>query len=350
MEKSLKGEGCELRVLSRFKNKDIHSGFSLLEMAVVIMIVGVLTSALLAALQTRLQRERIKTTRDKIIAIDEALRQFASINFRLPCPSSRSVAQETNAFGVESTGCDGGPHTDASIARDPGGPPANRVAIGAVPVKALGLTDEYAFDSWGRRILYAVTEAEARTLVGAPPAPVGPANPAVVANGGRISLLYPGAAPPFTTVAPYVVLSHGDDGKGGWTQGGVLSAVACAGPAQDVENCNDDITFRYSARYSRTGAAAASHYDDYMAYGPNNLGMTAGGSASGGTTGGCIVRTWMPARTLERWGDGCLPDNSGLVALQCSLAAAAGYECGAVNFEFVSGTGYVAFYCLCARN
>lgn len=64
----------------------ISKGFTLVEMAIVLMIVGLLMAAFLTPLSAQLQQNRINEARNDISEIKEALLGFVSVNLSLPCP------------------------------------------------------------------------------------------------------------------------------------------------------------------------------------------------------------------------------------------------------------------------
>ena len=104
-----------------------HGGFTLVEMAVVLVIIGLLLGGLLVPLSTQVENERRTQTQKKLEEIKEALLGFAIVNDRLPCP-------DTNADGSEDTGCG-----------------AN--AFGDIPWQQLGVANQ---DSWGQTFKYGV--------------------------------------------------------------------------------------------------------------------------------------------------------------------------------------------------
>ncbi len=66
----------------------ISPGFSLIEMAVVLLIIGLLMGGLLPPLSASLTYQKIKLTQQRLEEIKEALLGFAIIHERLPCPAS----------------------------------------------------------------------------------------------------------------------------------------------------------------------------------------------------------------------------------------------------------------------
>lgn len=121
-------------------------GFTLVEMAIVLMIVGLLLGGLLPTLSSQVEQRRASETNKQLDEIKGALIGYAVINGRLPCPASPT------SNGVESP---------------VGGANCSNFYNGFVPAATLGLsgTDSsgYAVDSWGNRIHYAVTSWSSTT-------------------------------------------------------------------------------------------------------------------------------------------------------------------------------------------
>ena len=106
-----------------------HSGFSLLEMTVVLLILGLLIGGMLIPLQAQTEyRKRQQTIKD-LSEIKEALIGFAILNGRFPCPSFITDPAHIE-FGVEAISCASG-----SATRD-----------GFLPWKSLGVSET---DAWG---------------------------------------------------------------------------------------------------------------------------------------------------------------------------------------------------------
>lgn len=125
---------------SKIRNsKDYQQGFTLVEMAIVLMIVGLLLGGLIPTLSAQMESQRINETRKQLNEIKEALVGYTIINGRLPCPAYSTGTED--------------PSTGTGICNHP--------YDGFVPAATLGLsgTDSsgFAVDSWGNRIRYAVT-------------------------------------------------------------------------------------------------------------------------------------------------------------------------------------------------
>ena len=125
-----------------------QTGFTLAEVAIVLLIVGLLMGGLLPTLSGQIDERHNTDTTKQLNDIRDALIGFALTYGRLPCPaSSTSLGQESPV----------------------GGGICNLLYNGFVPAATLGLsgtTDSSGFliDSWGNRIHYAVTNANANAF------------------------------------------------------------------------------------------------------------------------------------------------------------------------------------------
>lgn len=206
-------------------------GFTLLEMSIVITIIAVLAGGGVAVFIVSLQRYQLQDTYDKLHALQDALFQYRIAFNRLPCPGDVTLSPDDQNFGIEAENkgtCDGSPSSNFSITsagvEDP--------YMGMVPTKTLRLPDDYAFDGWGRRIMYAVsgnmTEDNAFTTINA-----NDTTDRVTVNDA--------SGNPKTTVAAYVLISFGANGHGGYPRvGGTARVNAASINADELENCDCD--------------------------------------------------------------------------------------------------------------
>jgi prepilin-type N-terminal cleavage/methylation domain-containing protein len=116
-------------------------GFSLLEVAVVIAIVGLLVAGLAGPLSSQVDQRRFNDTRALLKSAEDAILVFAATNGRLPCPASAT------SNGIEVT------RDAAGRCQIAGG---NGAVIGFVPARTLGLSpvdgQGYATDAWGTNV------------------------------------------------------------------------------------------------------------------------------------------------------------------------------------------------------
>lgn len=229
-----------------------NAGFSLIELSIVVIIGGLLLTAFADAFLNTQRQAKIKTTQSRLEAVDEALRNYAFVNSRLPCAASLSQPNDTATYGIEvSTTCN---TANAGTFR-----PGGTVRIGSVPTRSLNLPDSYGYDAWGGRLLYAVTENLTNSAT-------------YVAGTGTIGMIDSAGnsviTPPNTL--DYVLVSHGEDQEGAYNFSGILKNP-CAVGQNDTENCNNtDAIFRNTFLVS-TGTAA-NNFDDVVSYKGSSLG------------------------------------------------------------------------------
>lgn len=109
-------------------NRPRQLGFSLMEMAIVLTIVGLLMAGLLPTLSGQIEVQRRNETTKQLNEIRDALFGYAVINGKLPCPTY--TADPTDAsYGVAPATCTAAP-----------------TAEGYLPWKTLGITE---MDAWG---------------------------------------------------------------------------------------------------------------------------------------------------------------------------------------------------------
>ena len=244
------------------------SGFSLVEIAVVLVIIAILVTAVGIPLASQLDQQRTIDTQKQLENIKEAIYGFAMANGRLPCPA-------TSAGGTEAP-VGGGTCTTNS---------------GFVPGITLGLSglDSAGFvvDGWrdgldARRIRYAVRSLFTVPPDLAPPAPCDPALTRVLTKAGEMrtatmdclaqptvnlltvnTTIITGALPgictssALTTKAPFVIFSLG---KNGLTTG--------TGPNETTNQGTNAVIF--ISNTPTVAASCAGEFDDIVTWGSLN--------------------------------------------------------------------------------
>lgn len=111
-------------------NHPSQHGFSLMEMAIVLTIVGILMAGLLPTLSGQLEQKRRSETVKQMSEIRDALMGFAIINGYLPCPTTVTDPSDAT-YGVAPASCTGNPSAE-----------------GILPWKTLGVSET---DAWGSK-------------------------------------------------------------------------------------------------------------------------------------------------------------------------------------------------------
>lgn len=213
-------------------------GFTLVELAISLAIIGLLLGMLIVPLNAQVDQQRITDTQKQLQIITDAIIGFAVANGRLPCPAVPTLANTAVGAGLESkTG------TDCSGA-------APLPAEGVIPWATLGVPET---DAWGRRFTYRVTLEFANDPTGGLQATF------TLTDNGAITVTN-GAANVATNIVA-VVVSHGKNGLGGYQSFGTKLAGA-AGDELSNSNAADN-TF-----VSRTNAP---DFDDLVGWVPPNL-------------------------------------------------------------------------------
>lgn len=226
-------------------NKNKESGFSLIEIAIVLVIGGLLLSGLLALLSAQRTNVGISATRTKGEAIVTALTSFVSRNHQLPCPAIANLAPNTPGYGVEAA--TPGTCTGTTVF---GG-----VSRGIVPWVSLGLTNEQGLDAYNRRFTYFVRQQETlrtadtvsamrgnMTIHSGTPVGLG-LNSTGNPGGNQVNSCtdVAGDNNSCNLFAVAVIISHGGNGSGAFLETG----IQMAGPAGALEQENTDNDQRF---------------------------------------------------------------------------------------------------------
>ena len=184
-------------------------GFTLVEMAVVLVIIGLILGGLLVPLSAQMEMRGYQETSNRLEEAKEALLGFAMAHGRLPCPASAT------SLGIE----------------DPvGGGNCNHDYDGYLPAATLGLSNldgsGYALDGWGslpvNRVRYAVSTSNSNAFTtsdGMRTTSLGSLSPdlKVCASGSGVTAASCGTAISLTSTAVAVVFSAGKNAATGGT-------------------------------------------------------------------------------------------------------------------------------------
>lgn len=232
------------------KNKK-NSGFTLVELALVLVIAGMLLSLAASVGAARIDGQRIKDTNARMNFIMAAIKQYVRNYKHLPCPAAITGAtslETSTSFGFGAgTNIDDTP-TGNCTATAFG---ANTIEIGAVPVRELGISPAVTVDGWGNRIVYAVDEDLTYVDRDIDPITTTPCgtNGGIVGGGytdfataGTLDVTLTDGTTSITTAAAVLLMSHGPNGIGAYfaSSGTKSTATSTAGEAENYDY-NDDI-------------------------------------------------------------------------------------------------------------
>lgn len=145
-----------------------NRGFTMVEIAVVILIAGIVLAAAIALIIPIVQQAKLLETEEKLIKISEHLNAYAVQNFRLPCPAEPNSIVPT--AGGENYGFEAGSTVTNTFI-----PAICPITEGIVPFNTLQLPEEMVTDGWGRHITYTVNPNFAQDTANGNPANVHPA-------------------------------------------------------------------------------------------------------------------------------------------------------------------------------
>lgn len=212
--------------LNKIKSK--IKGFSLIELSIVLMILALSISTSLSLSYSINNKDKYDLTVKNMERIHKALVVFLGINGRLPCPASPAVSILNSVFGQELTVA-GTPQscntTFTNVNIFTGNVNGATQYYGMAPVATLGLQDDVAFDGWGNRIGYVVTQAFANSSnTNTSCTAASPSNSNATANicfkGQPNNSSYvpqmntDGFANTYSKYTAYILISHGENGYG----------------------------------------------------------------------------------------------------------------------------------------
>ncbi|TWT44949.1 Type II secretion system protein G precursor [Phycisphaerae bacterium RAS1] len=239
----------------------LRRGFSLLELSVVLVIIGVITAMGVVTATGAIESARRVATERKLDALEAALMAFREHNDRLPCPAQPATASTHYDFGVEADSagiCTGGARSaviwDATYAE------------GDIPVRTLGLPNEFAFDGWGRKFSYTVPQYFTSHRAFSTHHPTQKCGTSVYGGGGASDVISDGNA-------AYTIVSFGRNGHGAYLGNGARMSSGSA-EADELRNCRCNSASPPAATaYDRTvqksaagDIGSATAFDDAVRY------------------------------------------------------------------------------------
>ncbi|MDD3354941.1 type II secretion system protein [Zoogloea sp.] len=221
-----------------------QEAFTLVEMAVVLLILTLLASGLTVGLSGHLARRAERATDDALAETRDALVGYALRHGRFPCPAR-------------------GPNDGSE---DRGSSTCNKTR-GLIPWTTLGIAGT---DGWDNRLHYAITERYTRQL-------------SEMLQGNLTNMIdgqlevrtrsLDGSEQSLTTqggMTPLVILSHGANGLGATSREGQRRLAATAG-SDEAHNAAASGTLFYSRTPSENPEAPGSTFDDRVSWLSPNL-------------------------------------------------------------------------------
>jgi prepilin-type N-terminal cleavage/methylation domain-containing protein len=220
----------------------IHSrarGFTLIEVAVALTVVGLLLGSFLKFYAILDQKERIETTRERLATLRTQLIYYVITHDRLPCPASGMKRKGASDDATDPCASD---QTNPPEGVDLYSPVVDKktehsesfdIWTGVMPVRDLQLDPQMGVDGWGNKFTYAVSRN--LTMPGGMRGNPIPRGHISVVDGDGANLLET------PNTGRYVIISHGPSGAGAWTPDG--GRRACPGGTLSESNCNNSGSF-----------------------------------------------------------------------------------------------------------
>lgn len=272
------------------------SGFTLVEIALVVIIAGLVTGAAFDLYKAHRADQDDQVTRENIDLAHEALNEFFALHGRYPCPANPGLSPTDPDYGEEvcrnygaGDPCPAGLFCTEVGSRDANGNSTpDPVAIGALPAKtirnlinAVPITPRHMVDGYDSKFTYAVSELMTEQTYSL----LMPANSQL----GAIDLRDENNR---TVIEPeksihFVILSHGRNRKGAYLEDGtpvggctgiVLGTPTTPTPGNDfgsgldpeLENCDNNDAIFVSGLRSFSNQEG-QYFDDTVIFGATNL-------------------------------------------------------------------------------
>jgi type II secretory pathway pseudopilin PulG len=182
--------------------------FSLIEVAIAIVLVGIVTFPLISITTGFLERAKIEKTNKSIFVIKEALVSYFLMNKALPCPADPTLNPNKPSYG-SSQSC-------SSI---------NGTVIGSLPADALGLSRDFILDGYGRKFTYAVpsfltTSGNVRFYKDRTTKTIIPDDGTLPLSSDKQITLNSSGGTLIASDVFFIINSHGKDGVGAYLENG----------------------------------------------------------------------------------------------------------------------------------
>lgn len=233
----------------------LQKGFTLVELAVVLVIVGILLGSVIGTLSSRIEATRKSETVDELNEIKQAMMAYAFVKGQLPCPDcadNKDGCATASAGDVGDGTADYNATTKACFEEE---------GAGNVPWVTLGLGRS---DAWGTRYRYAV-QSEYSTL--------NPLTPFKLnSSSGVFVIEEPDYVADATGTESHslaenvvaVVFSHGKNGLGGVSENNVSRAGIPSAHKDELKNTDDGLAYYMRSETAATASITGKEFDDIV--------------------------------------------------------------------------------------
>lgn len=197
--------------------KKRNAGFTLIEMAVVLVILSMAAAGGLAIVARSTDVEKVRITRERMEKVLRAVEIYVMRWGYVPCPANPMLSPTNEYYSKQMCYISGGTQY-ANATMIPISHAATKVSMGAVPTGALGLSPDYMLDGWGRQFSF-VMDRDVPLTASLPFGYTGNTDIRVVDAAG-VPMTKDGAGLPTTSAnddprnPAVVIISHGKNGFG----------------------------------------------------------------------------------------------------------------------------------------
>jgi len=235
-------------------NGSIPLGFTLVELAVVLTVIAVLSGSILLSVARQAEVDKIRTTQQQLHEIKQALLGYAVIYHRLPCAADPSLVTGAVGAGTETLNTQG----NSDISDD-----TCNLYAGILPWVDLGVAET---DAWGRRFTYRVTQKFAQ--YGGSCVHTAPDVYFALCDEGTLLVKDLAGGSNIASKLVAVVVSHGKNGHGANLPSGINIAFPPdpgAEPGKYDQEKENTATGGVGTEFVKTGFHA-EHFDDVLAW------------------------------------------------------------------------------------
>lgn len=229
--------------------KKTKKGLSLIEIVFFITIVSFISGAIVNMILFSAINFRNKQTKDTISIINTAIKDYVDKYGVLPCAASFLDTINDASYG-SAINCKQALSSSNGVFVS--GTNDDVIVHGSVPFKTLGLSEKYAYDSWGRRIRYVVIKKLAMSSDDL-------MNYKTSDPIDTIKVFEDEKKSSHISEIGYLLISHGKRKAGSYDRSGVL--IQCPPSVVDGYNCDNDSEFYFIPQnYSNNN----NYYDDIL--------------------------------------------------------------------------------------
>lgn len=237
-----------------FKN---HKGLTFMELSIAILLLSIIATSATLFYTSLYETNGVSLTEERLKVVQKAINIYVLEKGHLPCPADPAVDVKSSGFGGENLSTPG--DTDSECT----GLSSDDIYFGAVPTKALNLSNKYALDGWGNKISYFVrldfaTDESTFTTTTYNSS----TNLTINTNGTTGGTVV-------ESNAIYALVSHGYNGRGAYTNsGGQIAFTTRAGEGVGEESYLSEDTNRYQSTFDETLVQDLydENFDDFIVF------------------------------------------------------------------------------------